>query len=125
MGDYTEIYVRANIVNDCPNEALHAFRFLFQDRNTSFHPGTFNHAFFRTARWDSIGASCSFYHIPFAVGGLYSDDIGGYYICSRSDLKNYDNEIPLFFDWAKQYFKPGFIGYSLYEGDKSPTLFFK
>lgn len=124
MGDYTEIYVKAKIVKDCPEEIIDIFRFLFQNRDTKldYIP---DHDFFKQKRWTAIGASNSFYHIPFPVGGLYYDDIGGYYICSRSDLKNHYNEIDLFFDWAKQYFKPGFIGYSLFEGDKEPKLFYK
>ena len=46
----------------------------------------------------------------------------------RSDFKNYNGEIGKFFDWITPYIEKGgdktFIGYSLYEEDDEPKLYY-
>lgn len=43
----------------------------------------------------------------------------------RASLKNYDGEIEAFFDWIRPHvITKGFIGYSLYEEDTEPTLYY-
>lgn len=94
------------------------------------------HPLFETPRYRMIGRAGSFYHHPEPVvsiyasrldGGLPSDD-GTLWFFLRFDLKNYDNEIELFFDYLQPYLcqhEGEWIGYILSEYDKQPKPVFK
>ena len=125
MGTYTEIFVKACLKKDIDDLSINVLKYLFAE---GVEPEQLpDHKFFSTERWDRIGSSHSYYHIPFYTSSLLFDEIGNcYYLVSRSDLKNYDDEIDLFFDWFKNLvnYKDNFIGYSLCENDREPKLFF-
>lgn len=124
MGMYTEIMVKADVnlteLSDCDRSVLD-YMFGGGERPDVLP----DHAFFKLPRWDYIGQCSSFYHHPKAVNSF--DQSYGY-IFSRSDLKNYDNEIAQFFNWFSPLTtaEPGkCIGYSWYEEDNVPTLIYK
>ncbi len=118
MGMYTEILIKACVKNDIPDQVENVLQYLFNNKEKPIILP--NHSFFLCPRWSCIGRGCSYYHIPW-ITSRYSDG----YIFSRSDLKNYDNEIENFFDWIKPFLsgpKGLCIGYWWYEEDQKPTL---
>ena len=125
---YTEILIKASIDNEKVTPEVEAvLQYLFNDVSIPNHIQLPVHPFFRSDRWPCVGHCSSFYHVPW-VNSKYGGDYGSYYIFSRSDLKNYDNEIEAFFDWIDPYLdeeKGMCIGYSWYEEDLSPTLVYK
>lgn len=81
-----------------------------------------DHPFFRCTRWDAIGSGWSFYHAPFSLSKMEKG-----YIFSRSDIKNYDDEIRHFLDWLRPYIAPVVgrcIGWTWYEEADQPTLLY-
>lgn len=127
MGMYTELVLKCRIKEDTSQEVLTVLHYLFKNRLVGATP--LDHPFFKAPRWTMIGNSSSFYHHPEAVSDLYEFDQPnrGVYIFSRSDLKNYDNEIALFLDWINPYLDhmPGeCIGWTWYEEEEQPTLIY-
>ena len=117
MGMYTEIVIKCDI--ECKDMiALDVLNYMF---NNGSEPSELpEHAFFKCDRWDMIGSCSSYYHIP-ATQNFFD----GSYLFSRSDIKNYDDEIRLFFDWVSQYINSPegvCIGYSWYEEEDKPEL---
>ncbi len=127
MGMYTECFVRVEIEENTPPDVIEILRWMFDQDSGPCPESLPDHPFFACDRWAAIGHSGSFYHQPRPTSSMWLDQ-GKWYICSRSDLKNYDDEISKFFDWLQPYAEatPGdFIGYSLYEEDQTPTLILK
>ena len=124
MGMYTEICLRVCLKEDTPVGVIEIIRKLVAGESTYNHP---DHPFFLTPRNDFMMRCSSFYHIPFATMRLDKSGYGTdyYYLHGRSDLKNYSNEIELFFDWIYPYCEEGMIGYSLYEEDIAPHVYKK
>lgn len=120
MGMYTELIFKAEIRGDIPNEVRAVLHHLFNDGEA---PTTLpDHEFFKCDRWGMVGKCSSFYHVPFALS-RYTDG----YIFSRSDLKDYDDEIRKFVDWVMPYIRAeegACIGWSWYEEADLPTLLF-
>jgi len=130
MGMYTEILVRVTIdKSQTPANVIDILDYMFNP-NTTISEGdltTDDHPFFDCPRWSMVGSCSSYYHHPVAVKSWY-DTSGDIYIYSRSDLKNYSNEIEMFFHWINDYtdnFKDECIGYSWYEESDIPTLILK
>ena len=129
MGMYTEVVVKINFNKDeIGVDNLKILEYLFNNNNDSTIDESKlpNHLFFQTPRWKSIGNSCSFYHHPRVINDWYEFN-NSIYIFSRSDLKNYDNEIELFFDWLNTLTLTvsdnEYIGYSQYEDDLTPKIY--
>lgn len=120
MGMYTELLLKCKVKSDIPEEVKYILDYLFNNGDTP--PILPEHSFFKCTRWEHIGNSCSYYHIPWE-SSMYKEG----YIFSRSDLKNYDNEINLFLNWINPYidsFDGDCIGYKWYEEDTKPTLLY-
>jgi len=124
MGMYTELVIKADLSESVPIDVI---EFMFAGGQT---PNELpSHAFFSCPRWSMIGSGSSHYHHPEAVNSLpklsYTDSRS---LFSRSDLKNYDDEISLFIDWINPYINATVgqcIGWEWYEEDEKPTLLFK
>ena len=119
---YTEILVKARLKEDLPKEIYDVIDYMF---GTGELPEVLpKHKFFTLPRWSMVGRCCSWYHHPNTVNDIeksYPD----WSVFSRSDLKNYDNEIDTFFNWFRTVIKEEegkCIGYSWYEEDSQPTL---
>jgi hypothetical protein len=121
MGTYTELVIKCTIKDNVPELVDNVLKFLFSEGFDK--PAVLpEHEFFRSDRWESIGRSCSCYHIP-APTSFYD----GKYLFSRSDLKNYDGEINLFLDWLKPYMSnPGgqLIGWIFLEQSREPIFIY-
>ena len=127
MGMYTKLVVDLRFKDYLPDNVVLGLKIMvgelsFEDFSQSELP---NHRFFETSRWKSMLRTCSYYHTPFSLSELHYDSISKrYYLTSSSDFKNYDGEINQFFDFISDYVEVGFLGYSLYEEDETPTLYF-
>ena len=127
MGMYTKISVDLKFKENLPPEVVEALKAMVGEVNSSLYSITDfpTHELFKTPRWDFMLSCSSYYHTPFNLTKLHYDNISKqYYLVSSSDFKNYDNEVELFFDFVKDYVEDGFLGYSLYEEDDKPTLYF-
>lgn len=131
MGMYTEVFFREEITNEAAR-VVEAIR-----QGVTPEGGYPDHELFRTSRFSMLfgGGSAYFpgeseYRLTPAVEdeyARYGPDADQWSILSlRTSLKNYDGEIEKFFDWIGPHTRAdagGFLGYSLYEEDDTPTLF--
>jgi len=126
MGMYTEIVIKSDIKsrNELSEKETNIINFLFGNKHRDTVKSLPDHPFFKCERWEWIGNSNSYYHHPETIRSLV-----GTYLFSRSDLKNYGNEIYLFFDWFDKNISDNhagqYIGYSIYEEADKPELYFK
>ena len=108
MGMYTEIFFRAEVDEEAYEEMLWS----------SNHSRVMN------------SGSAYFPEVEPTGPRFYHDTLYNHYnVEFRSSLKNYHGEIEDFFAWVAPHCIStntygGFIGYSLYEEDRYPTLFF-
>jgi hypothetical protein len=127
MGMYTELYMSAELKEDTPKIVKDVIMFLFNDRwEVEDLEELPEHSFFKCHRWDMLGSCSSYSFTPFALSTAIDDDIGRcVYFTTRSDLKNYDDEIALFIDFIKPHIEgDGHIGHYRYEEDREPTLIY-
>lgn len=121
MGMYTELVLKCRIKREIPAKEKAVLEYLFAwKEKPSALP---DHPFFKTTHWDAIGRSNSFYHVPQAFSCF-----DGEYLFTRSDLKNYENEIDLFLDFINPYITHDtdhFLGWVWYESNEKPTYIFK
>ncbi len=127
---YTELYICCKIKKELPGDVLAILNHLFSENWPKITSTELpEHEFFKCDRWSCIGSMASYYFVPESINLFKYDDIGNYYtLISRSDLKNYDNEIAKFIDWLMPYIEMDsgdYIGHYRYEEDIIPTLLFK
>lgn len=130
MGMYTQIYVKATFKENLSDNVVNIIKYMLNMDDVKLEDLDLpNHPLFKTDGWEWMLQSSSFYHIPFAVNRFEYNEISkNYYLIAVADFKNYDGEIGKFFDWIKQYLEQDyyktFMGYSLYEEDYEPTLYY-
>ena len=130
MGTYSEIYVKVVLKKDVDDNVVNIIKYMLGIDDVELEDLTIpSHSLFETYRWDSMLRSGSYSHVPYTVKLFEYNDISeNYYLVVRSDFKNYQGEIEKFFDWIKQYLEQDyyktFMGYSLYEEDYEPTLYY-
>ena len=127
MGMFTELYISSKLKEDTPKDIQDVVIWLFEDRSTEVRRVP-DHPFFKTSRWAQIGGGSSYYFTPFETSrAVYDRVTKSVYFTSRSDLKNYDDEIGQFLDWITPYLdlETGeHIGHVRYEEDEKPTLIY-
>lgn len=132
MGMYTEFHFRAHLKED--GSAAKVMEWL---DNLHWESKPFDdHPLFSSPRWQAVfngAGACYQFARPMAVRYVGEDrgpwDSYSYNeLLIHSSLKNYGNEIELFLDWIRPYidarYGPEFIGYSLYEEDVEPKLYY-
>ena len=130
MGMYTEIYVKAVLKENVDDNVINILKYMLGMDDVELEDLDIpSNSLFTTRRWHSMLRSGSYYHIPYKIKLLEYNDISeNYYLVVRSDFKNYGGEIEKFFDWITTHVeKDGdktFIGYSLYEEDDEPKLYY-
>ena len=130
MGMYSEIYVKAVLKKDVDDNVVNIIKYMLGIDYVELEDLTIpSQSLFETDRWGSMLRSSSYYHMPYTVKLFEYNAISeNYYLVVRSDFKNYQGEIGKFFDWITPYIvKDGdktFIGYSLYEEDDEPKLYY-
>jgi hypothetical protein len=121
MGTYTELVLKCYIKEDRPEIVHDVLNFLFgKDSEPPYKLP--DHPFFNKIRWEAIGRSGSYYHCPNPTN-FYD----GKYLFTRSDFKNYDDEIDCFLDWLKPYIslpKGQFMGWIFLEQTKEPIFLY-
>ena len=127
---YTEIYVKAVLKEDVDDNVINILKYMLGMDNIELEDLTLpSHSLFETNNWHYMLRSGSSYHVPYTVKLFEYNDISeNYYLVVRSDFKNCQGEIEKFFDWIKQYLEQDyyktFMGYSLYEEEYEPTLYY-
>lgn len=127
MGMYTELVLKCEVMGDAPDLVKQVARYLFNGESAPEKLP--EHDFFLCSRWNCIGKMSSAYHHPAAVNSLVKyewDDCLN--IFSRSDLKDYSDEIEKFIDWISPLLvneSGSCIGWSWYEEEDKPTLIIK
>jgi len=129
MGYYTELYldceIDSSLLNDAEKEIVeYLFNTVCFDNDTPTNLP--NHYFFKCSRWSMVGRGGSAYFDD-TIPRTLTKNNNIWSIVSRSDFKNYDDEIELFLDW----FTPCIIkkddkciGHQQGEEDEEPTLIY-
>lgn len=126
MGMYTELFISTRVKND--SVVISTLKLMLGMKHENIPLP--NHELFKNdTRWCFMLQCSSFYFVPYSMNLFKYSDIGKYWVLiSRSDFKNYNNDINLFLDWIKPYLdieEGKMIGYSLYEEDKNPIIYYK
>jgi hypothetical protein len=129
---YTEIFFRGTLMKDIPEEVVELLQLLVTgdfDEEMPEHLALIpEHEFFECSRYRWIFNCSSAYFPRHATSFIEYDKYSGWDVLVNADLKNYSGEIGKFFDWIQQYVsgpRGMFLGYSLYEEDEDPILFYK
>lgn len=130
MGMYTEIFFRAQLVKDLPEEVLSALHAIVGGEDPTL-PAP-EHPLFDCPRWTWLGNTSSAYFPMMAKSNLRQNDYNKQWnLVLHANLKNYADEIGKFFDWIDPYVDAlggEFIGYQLYEDVEpgtTPIHYFK
>ena len=142
MGFYTEIFIKLQLKKDTPQHVVDICRMLFEGTPKEKYerkqqmPDFPDHPFFECQRWDYIGTLTQSYDPVTCMRQVmaYTDEgdentlvpTGEWEIVSLNELKDYGNEIELFFNWIAPYAVPmnGFVGYAMTEEQDIPSRFF-
>lgn len=127
MGMYTELVLKCTVDESAPKEVKNIVKYLFGEDRDETPTQLPHHPFFECSRWTCIGSMSSHYHHPESTRSLV-ESCGDLHIFSRSDLKDYDDEIAKFIDWISPYLYNSVgecIGWSWYEENSVPTLIIK
>jgi len=122
---YTELVLKCRLKNkeELPEEVKEVLLYLFGENHPEMDQQKLpEHPFFKTPRWHMIGSCSSYSHVPYPYNYLNFDSGK---LFSRSDLKNYDNEIELFSNWLMPYLDPemnDFMGWIWSEGSPKPKF---
>lgn len=109
-----------------PTEVVNVLRHMAGDTTETETIPT--HPLFETERWQSLFRCDSYYFAAKTHSDVSFDPVTAtWFVTVTSNLKNYDDEIGKFIDWIAPHLNSRegeFLGYSLYEEDEFPTLYF-
>ena len=127
MGMYTEIHFNSELKSDTPEDVINILKYMVGDLENEPESKQ-DHELFGDTRWKFMLRCDSYYFDADTHSTLRFDDISNrYYLCVRSNLKNYGNEIENFVEWVKAYLdktKGEFLGFSRYEETEEPVLIY-
>lgn len=129
MGNYTALHFNAELKTDTPTSVIDTLKYMLGD--TGEYPIVEDHKFFSATRWNHM-LGCDSYYFPMQTHSIlkWDETAKGWFLSINCNFKNYDSELELFIDWIMPYIKEdggtreGFLGYSLYEYDKEPKLYY-
>lgn len=126
MGMYTEFHFNVKLKKDLPEEVLSVLKYMVRDGE---EPEDLpDHIFFETRRWSVLFTMDSYYFDADTHSTLRQDGINSaWYLCVRSNLKDYDDEIRHFLSWIHPYLavsEDDLLGFWRYEEDIAPTLIY-
>lgn len=126
MGMYTELHFNSELRGNVPDGIVAVLKYMLGDIKEE--PSLPDHELFATKRWRVMLRMDSYYFDADTHSTLRYDDISNnYYLCVRSNLKNYDQEIEKFVDWIIPYldkYDGDFLGFRRYEETEDPTLIY-
>ena len=124
MGMYTEIYVNVTFIEDLPEDVR-----IILDRMCEVDINYFAENDHLPYRWGLLFNDNSYYTPKTNVANFTYDKISKQWsLLGKGDIKNYENEIEMFFKFIDPYVDApvgNFIGYSRYEENNNPMLYFK
>ncbi len=129
MGMYTELHFNVELERDAPDSVRAILEHMVRTTDEDVEaPDLPDHLLFKTERWDFM-LHCDSYYFPADTHSTFRrDEIGdAWYLCVRTNLKNYGGEIEKFLDWVLPYVDADneCLGYYRYEADAHPTLIYK
>lgn len=128
MGMYTELHFNAelNVAKDAMVADVLKYMLGDIEELPEMLP---DHELFKTDRWQIMLRCDSYCFDADTCSTLRWDETGkSYYLCIRTNLKNYGSEIEKFIDWIDPYldkYEDDFLGFYRYEEDEEPTLIYK
>jgi hypothetical protein len=132
MGMYTEVFARATLKKDVPQEVVDALKVMASGCDEEPVAVLPEHELFQCSRWDLLGR-CSSAYFPNTAKSVVATDWYSkqWTFVLHANLKNYGGEIEKFFDWIDPYVESlegEFLGYELYEDvdpNTGPILYYK
>jgi len=128
MGMYTELVFSAELEGNLSNQIVDVIKYMCTgDKKPEVLP---DHELFSTDRWDVLFRMSSYYFVDAVDPVFRYDEIGkDWRLTTRSNLKNYGNEIEKFLDWIKPHITSGNGGrnyYAIvcYEESEEPTIYY-
>ena len=131
MGNYTEIHFNAELKKDTPKDVIKILKYMTEGGSYPMDDADLSsiHELFECHRWGIMLCCDSYYFSSDTQSTLRFDDITkSYFLCIKSNLKNYSGEIEKFIDWIHPYldeFDGDYLGHYRYEEDDIPRLIFK
>ena len=125
MAMYTEIYINVDLKKETPDDVIRVLKAMcYMLPNQECTEVLVDYP----DRWGSLFSNMSYYTPSTNCRFLEYDDITKRWsLLGKGDIKNYENEIEKFFEWIMPWIdaSPGeFIGYSRYEDNDKPKLYF-
>lgn len=119
MGQYTELWFRAELREDTPEEVLNVLKYLVGSEG---EPDLPEHPFFEKDHWDRLGNHGSVYFPNVGESEYIEGDPTRSWeptrVALHGNVKDYGGEIDMFFDWIDPYVdapEGTFLGYALEE----------
>lgn len=130
MGMYTELIISCRLKQNTPIEVIETLQWMClplprpepKPASYPFGSGEDNRI--------SIMFRCSSAYFPFTMEPKFTKDaFDQYTLITRSNIKNYSNEIERFLDWLKPYIESGsgirnFYAIVCYEEQAEPTIYY-
>lgn len=126
MGMYTELIFGAELKKETPNEIIEALKYMLGEIEEK--PKDFPLPDGR-CEWLFQGSSY-YFAINKPVKKMWLDEIDNcWHISTRSNIKNYENEIETFLEWIKPYISSGsgdrdMYAIVIYENSSEPTIYY-
>lgn len=123
MGMYTELIFGAELKQETPKEVIENLKYLTGKKKLKNPPKDVEEFW-----WVLRGASF-YFGVDEAHSKLWFNDIcNSWHLSSRSNIKNYGEEIQQFLEWIKPYIHsgsgyPGFYAIVTYE-ESEPTIYY-
>lgn len=127
MGMYTEFHFNVELKESIQPDMLKILKYMLGEIDEIGDTKLPEHPLFATSRWEGMLRSDSYYFDADTHSTLRNDWQGGWFLCIRCNLKNYDSEIEKFIDWIMPYcdkFEGDFLGFYRYEETEEPTLIY-
>ena len=126
MGMYTELIFGAVLKKDTPSEVIETLKYMLGEieekpNNFPLHNGR--------CEWLFQGGSY-YFAVNNSVNKMWLDDIDKrYHISTRSNIKNYANEIETFLEWIKPFIEGGsgnreMYAITMYEDSELPNIYY-
>ena len=123
---YTELIFGAELKKDTPNEVIEALKYMLGETETK--PTNFP---LPDGTWERLFCGGSYYFaVNKAVNKMWFDDISrSWRLSTRSNIKNYDQEIQTFLEWIEPYIYGGsgsrdMYAIVIYEVSAEPTIYY-
>ena len=129
---YTKFNVIIPLKNDIPKNIKELLYEMIEYGTTSSKDESIEHEFFN-GKTRPFFARCNSYYFTgtsnSSIQYANEEEKKDMVLHIDCDFKNYNNDIDLFLDFVKQFIEytnyfPMFLGYSQYEEDANPTLYF-